>query len=114
MKYEKVEETSDRMKDQLYHLEQKSRSLGKVTSEQLEKVTAELNQMTILYKQKEKEVEVLKRKPVEDANRKRENFEHAKELVSKMEGEQSYFKKNVSVGKSGEKPSKDHSHRHLH
>ena len=51
----------------------------------IEKLTNELNQMTLRYKVKEKELEEEKDRPTFDEDKKRRNFIESKELVHKLE-----------------------------
>ena len=68
-----IEDQCTEYKDKVYWLES-NKEKNKLNSEQLEKLTHELNAMTMLYKQKEKELDYQKRKPMEEAEKKKKNF----------------------------------------
>ena len=53
-KFEKSDELCENLKDKLYWAQNKARTETKNNSQQVEKLTLELNQMKCMYNQKEK------------------------------------------------------------
>ena len=72
-----LEDQCNEYKDKIYWLES-NRDKNKLTNEQLEKLTQQLNSMTALYKQKQKQLTFYKKKPVQEAQKKKKNYENTK------------------------------------
>jgi septal ring factor EnvC (AmiA/AmiB activator) len=80
-----LEQTYEKEKEELSWMLNKQEINNKNLSSELRKLSDELQLLNNLYKETEKELNELKRKPVHEAERKRRRYEITREFVQQLE-----------------------------
>jgi chromosome segregation ATPase len=87
-KADQVAQELAQARDEVHLLKTRTKQDERNLTAELERLTSEFNNLQTLYRQKESELESARRRPLEEATRKKNNFDHTRELVDKLEKEE--------------------------